>query len=83
MTFKKMSQGGTISIPVQLRREYGLHPGDAYGITVQDDGSVLLKPHTAHCVFCGGTENVTVMEGRGICAACVVKAKEALLNHAS
>lgn len=83
MVFKKMSKGGTIGIPVQLRREYGLYPGDAYGIIVQNDGSVLLKPHTPHCVFCGKTEDVTVMDGRGICASCVVKAKEALLNHAS
>ena len=83
MIFKKMSKGGAVSIPVQIRREYGLHTGDAYGMKVQDDGSVLLKPYTPHCVFCGETENVTVMDGRGICAACVVKAKEALLDHAS
>lgn len=73
---KRLSKSGSINIPVQLRREYGIRDGDAFEIDVSPDGTVLLKPYVPRCVFCGNTEDVTQMNGKGICVNCVVKAKE-------
>lgn len=81
--YKRLSKSGSINIPVQLRREYGIRDGDAFEIDVSKEGAVMLKPHVLRCVFCGSVENVARMGGKGICAECVVKAKEVLLNHAS
>lgn len=81
--YKRLSKSGSINILVQLRREYGIRDGDAFEIDVSKEGTVLLKPHVPRCVFCGNTEDITQLKGKGICAGCVVLAKEALLNHAS
>ncbi|MBQ8982688.1 MAG: AbrB/MazE/SpoVT family DNA-binding domain-containing protein [Lachnospiraceae bacterium] len=78
--YKKMSKSGAITIPKHVRTQYGIPGGDAYKISVKDDGDIVLQPHTPRCIFCGTAEHVTIMNGRGICAECVVKAKEALLH---
>lgn len=82
MKYKRLSKSGSINIPVQLRREYGIRDGDAFEIDVSKDGTILLRPHVPRCVFCGESEDVKQMNGKGICVKCVLKAKEAFL-HAS
>lgn len=79
--YKRLSKSGSINIPVQLRREYGIRDGDAFEIDVSKDGTVLLKPHVPRCVFCGGTEDVMKMNGKGICPECVLAAKEAIMKE--
>lgn len=81
MIYKKISKTGSIQLPIQFRREHGLHPGDAYKIEMQKDGSVKLTPHTSHCIFCGGVEEVRMLDGKGICMFCALKVKEAFSDE--
>ncbi len=71
--YKRIQGNGSITIPVMLRRSLGIQPRDAMEIITQDDGSIVLRPCTVECVFCGGTENVGVRKGVRMCLACYQK----------
>lgn len=70
MNTKRITKSGGISIPVGLRRELNLQPGDALDVEVDGKGRVILAPHLPRCVFCGSTEEVRTYNGKGICQAC-------------
>lgn len=70
MNTKRITKSGGISIPVGLRRELSLQPGDALDVEVDNKGRVILAPHLPRCVFCGSTEEVVTFNGKGICHAC-------------
>lgn len=70
MNTKRVSKSGGISIPVGLRRELAIQPGDALDVETDAQGSVILKRHLPRCVFCGSTENVNIFMGKGICRNC-------------
>ena len=70
MNTKRVTKSGGISIPVGLRRELNLQPGDALDVEVDGIGRVILAPHLPRCVFCGSTEGVVTYNGKGICQAC-------------
>ena len=71
MNTKRVTKSGGISIPVGLRRELNLQPGDALDVEVDGIGRVILAPHLPRCVFCDSTERVVTYNGKGICQACV------------
>ena len=70
MNTKRVSKSGGISIPVGLRRELAIRPGDALDVETDAQGNVILKRHLPRCVFCGCTENVNIFMGKGICRTC-------------
>ena len=70
MNTKRVSKSGGISIPVGLRRELAIRPGDALDVETDAQGNVVLKRHLPRCVLCGSTENVNIFMGKGICRAC-------------
>ena len=70
MNTKRVSKSGGISIPVGLRRELAIRPGDALDVETDAQGNVVLKRHLPRCVFCGSTEIVNIFMGKGICRAC-------------
>ncbi len=70
---KRIQGNGSITIPVMLRRSLGIEPRDTMEIAPQDDGSIILRPCTVECVFCGNTENVAVRKGVRMCLACYQK----------
>ena len=70
MNTKRVSKSGGISIPVGLRRELAIRPGDALDVETDAQGNVVLKRHLPRCVFCGSTENVNIFMGKGICRNC-------------
>jgi len=46
MTYKSSStltSKGQITLPAELRRRWGLKPGDRVDFTLQDDGRVVLR----------------------------------------
>lgn len=71
--YKKMTSHGSISIPVAMRRELGIEPKDPM-VVEQLEGEIRLKPYSHRCIFCGTTENVAVMRGKGICPDCIKQA---------
>lgn len=70
MNTKRVNKSGGISIPVGLRRELAIQPGDALDVETDAQGNVVLKRHLPRCVFCGSTEEVTLWMGKGICRSC-------------
>lgn len=70
MNTKRVNKSGGISIPVGLRRELAIRPGDALDVETDAQGNVVLKRHLPRCVFCGSTEEVTLWMGKGICRSC-------------
>lgn len=70
MNTKRVNRSGGISIPVGLRRELAIRPGDALDVETDAQGNVVLKRHLPRCVFCGSTEEVTLWMGKGICRTC-------------
>lgn len=74
--YKKLSSHGSINIPVAMRREIGIQGGDPMEVSL-DNGMVTVKPYTPRCVFCGSTENVRKLSGKGICPECAAKAVQA------
>lgn len=74
MLYRKMTNSGSVNIPAQLRREMGYQKKDVFEVEVKD-GVVIMRPRQSRCVFCGGTERVKLMRGKGICKDCLAKAK--------
>lgn len=70
MNTKRITKSGGVSIPVGLRRDLSLQPGDALDVEVDGEGRVILIPHLPRCVFCGTTDSVVTYNGKGICQAC-------------
>lgn len=70
MNTKRITKSGGVSIPVGLRRELNLQPGDALDVEVDGKGRVILAPHLPRCVFCGSTDGVVIYNGKGICQTC-------------
>lgn len=71
--YKKLSSHGSINIPVAMRREIGIQGGDPMEVSL-NNGVVMVKPYTLRCIFCGSTENVKKLSGKGICPGCAAKA---------
>lgn len=73
--YKKVTSHGSISIPVAMRRDLGIEPKDPM-VVEREGGSIRIRPYTPRCIFCGATEGVRELRGRGICGACAAMAAE-------
>lgn len=71
--YKKLSSHGSISIPVALRRDIGIQGGDPMEVSLKG-GEIMIRPYIPRCVFCGETESVATLSGKGICSKCAQKA---------
>lgn len=68
--YKKLSSHGSISIPVAMRRAMGIEPKDPMEVTVNEDNEIVIKPYVLRCNFCGETEGVVSIRGKGMCRNC-------------
>ena len=66
---RKVDDLGRIVLPVELRRLFGIRPGDELEISV-DEGAVLLRKIEARCVFCDATEGLSPYRQKQVCASC-------------
>lgn len=75
--FKKVGKAGSITLPAELRRDFGFGAGQAVEVTASNDGnSLILTKYTPRCMFCGSTEDVVHFKDRHICKACIAKMGE-------
>lgn len=74
MNTKKVTKAGGISIPVGMRREMNIQPGDALDVETDGRGRLLLRPHLPRCVFCSEVQDVAIFMGKGICRSCAMAA---------
>jgi transcriptional pleiotropic regulator of transition state genes len=66
---RKIDDLGRIVLPVELRRLYGIHPGEPLAISVDGDAIVLRKLDEG-CVFCGSASGLSSYKDRAVCASC-------------
>jgi transcriptional pleiotropic regulator of transition state genes len=72
---RRIDHLGRIVVPVELRRQLGINPGDELEIAVRDDSITLTKNHLT-CVFCGSQEGLESYRDRMICQECAQEAAE-------
>lgn len=71
--FKKVTSHGSINIPVAMRRAIGIQGGDAMQVDLKG-GEIRITPYVPRCIFCETTEDVKLLDGKGICKKCAARA---------
>jgi AbrB family transcriptional regulator, transcriptional pleiotropic regulator of transition state genes len=66
---RKVDQLGRVVLPAEVRRHFGISPGDLIEIGVDSD-AILLTKVESRCVFCGGTANLSEFSGKLVCREC-------------
>ena len=66
---RKMDELGRIVLPIELRNTLGIKQKDPVEIFVAGD-SIILKKYVPACVFCSGTDDMIVYNGKNICKKC-------------
>jgi len=69
---RKVDQLGRVVLPAEVRRQFGISPGDLIEIAVDSDAILLTKVED-RCVFCGGTVNLSEFSGKLVCSGCVTR----------
>ena len=67
---RNIDELGRIVIPKELRKKMDMKSSQPIEIYVDDDRIILTK-YVPSCIFCDGSENVTLFKGKRVCAACV------------
>lgn len=65
---KKIDELGRLVIPYEIRRSLDI---DRESVEFFIDGDKLvLTKWNAHCVFCGGTDDLVELKDKLVCASC-------------
>jgi len=65
-----VDQLGRVVLPTEVRRHFGITPGDLIEIAVDSDAILLTKVEN-RCVFCGETASLSEFSGKLVCDECV------------
>jgi len=66
---RKVDDLGRIVLPVEMRRMFGIRPGDELEIAV-DGSAILLRKIEARCVFCANEAELRPYRHKQVCSAC-------------
>ena len=66
---RNMDNLGRLVIPSEIRRVLQIEEKDPVEIFVDGD-HILLAKYAPTCIFCGGTENVSLFKDKKICERC-------------
>lgn len=72
---RRVDELGRIVLPIELRRTLDIAERDALEIYMEGN-SIVLKKHSAACVFCGSAAELTEFKDKNICAACLSQLSE-------
>lgn len=75
--FKKISKAGGITLPIELRRDYGFSAGQGVDIDVEGD-TLIIRKYVPRCLLCGTDHEVVKYVDRHICKVCIRKMSECL-----
>jgi transcriptional pleiotropic regulator of transition state genes len=67
---RKVDQLGRVVLPAEVRRQFGIRPGDMIDIAVDSD-AILLSKVEDRCVFCAGAADLIEFSGKLVCTGCV------------
>ena len=65
---KKIDELGRLVIPYEIRRSLGIDRESVEFFL--DEDRIIIKKWAAHCIFCGGTEELIEHKGKLICCSC-------------
>ena len=68
---RKVDDLGRIVLPVEMRRTFGIQPGDELQINV-DGRCILLHKLEARCIFCDGAEGLRSFRDKQVCSSCAL-----------
>ena len=66
---RRIDHLGRIVVPVELRRLFGIEPGDELEISVREGAIALVKVET-RCVFCNSDQGLVAFRGKRVCGGC-------------
>ena len=66
---RKVDELGRIVIPMELRRTFNIEVKDPLEIYV-DENRIILSKFEQACVFCGGTDNMSLFRDKHVCWSC-------------
>jgi AbrB family transcriptional regulator, transcriptional pleiotropic regulator of transition state genes len=69
---RKVDQLGRVVLPAEVRRHFGISPGDFIEIAVDSD-AILLSKVEDRCVFCSGTADLSEFSGKLVCRVCLTR----------
>lgn len=67
---RKVDQLGRVVLPAEVRREFGIQPGDLVEISV-DTGAIVLTKVEDRCVFCASELALIEFSGKLVCHGCI------------
>ena len=67
---RKVDPLGRVVLPAEVRRHFGIRPGDLIEIAVDSDAILLTKVED-RCVFCSGTASLNEFSSKLVCGECV------------
>jgi transcriptional pleiotropic regulator of transition state genes len=67
---RKVDDMGRITLPMELRRVYGIKIKDPLEMFTDDD-TIILKKYEPACIFCGDAKDVIFYKGKNICHQCL------------
>ncbi len=65
---------GRLVVPKEMRRKLGIAEGDPLEIHMEGD-TIVIKKDINTCVFCGGTDSLSIFHGKNICESCLSELK--------
>ena len=57
---------GRITLPIELRKTFGMTCGDPVEIYTEGS-SIVLRKHESNCVFCGGGKKILMYKDKPVC----------------
>ena len=69
---RKVDQLGRVVLPAEVRRHFGITPGDLIEIAVDSDAILLTKVEN-RCVFCSRTTSLKEFSGKLVCGDCLTR----------
>ena len=67
---RNIDELGRIVIPKEMRKKMDIQSNDPVEIYVDDDKIILTK-YAPSCIFCGGSDDLTVFKDKKICSECI------------
>jgi AbrB family transcriptional regulator, transcriptional pleiotropic regulator of transition state genes len=67
---RKVDQLGRVVLPAEVRRRFGIRPGDMIEIGIDSDAILLTKVED-RCVFCADAKELIEFSGKVVCRRCV------------
>ena len=71
---KEFDKLGRIVIPKEIRKKMDIQSNQPIEIYVDED-KIILSKYTPSCVFCNGTENITLFKNKRVCQCCLDEMK--------